>query len=256
MSATPATARDTSAANDAKTEPEKPKPRVQGIQYVWLVAHAVTAVLGVYLFISSLLLRKRLLVNYILYRVEFSIIAANYAFSLLKFLNGDSVRFPMLLSLDTMQFLLIATTWVFMPTHTFKLIPFICISVLHVLDCVQPKQAVALSKPLSEVIAWSTLLLFPQLLIDTLLIRRGGMISLMIYSVFYRIRIEFSRLDYDTMWKAWGIVDHRLSNKSTPQAIRGYWGRLKYKVENYETAIANSTRQQEAKEIREHNASL
>lgn len=228
------------------------------VKYIWLACHATIVVLSLKMLVSSLLLRKRLTHNRVIYRLCFTLVASNYTFSVLQYLDGEQVRTAALLAMASVQYLCLAVLWIVMPTHSTKLVPFAIISLLHCLDTVSPVTARKLSNPLSLGIGWANLLVFFKVLSDALLVRHGGAISLICYAVFYRFRFQFSPVDRHCALTVWRALDTHLGGPKSPAKVKGYWEQVKARVENYESQADKEdkrlTREHEAEAIQKKNA--
>lgn len=155
-----------------------------------------------------------------------------------------SIAYGSLLKDDNVHYFYDALIWLLLPYHTLATAPFFFFAVFHVLSfsATEILPALNVSNSLNSKVsnfarvhhensrrlaANFELILLIQLVLEALIWRKGSWISLVLYSVFIKIKTERSVFTRSTL-KSWEVrIDGIVSAQNIPPAVKAQWGNVK-----------------------------
>lgn len=232
----------------------KPPAKKDYIHIVWIAGHAISLVFGLLFFgIYYFHYRhRRSLVSKLFYRLSlFGSISAYSATVVSKF-GITSPNFYALITTENFQYLLLAVVWLFTRAVVFKLAPYVVISFLHLskhynLVGKYPKSVV---KGLASAISYNELALVLVLSWDTLLFRGTSGFALVIFLMFYWLRIVYSESTNLFFSDVTEVIDQRIIGKC-PESIQDHFHSLVRAAE-----IKKQKHSQALHQIQEHHQEL
>lgn len=172
-----------------KVEP-KPKPYDK---YGWILGHVITVlctlVYSAYYFTYK---SHQSRVAEISYRIGFVAVISSYFVSMVNQFGKIPPSYFTLLTTENFQYLLLAIVWLFNRSSFFKILPYFIISILQLSSLLNLKPVLKLEQTFKEIIIYNELFLFVLLLFDTLLFRGTSGYALVIFGLFYSLKIVFS----------------------------------------------------------------
>lgn len=201
-------------ASQTKTEPELPskplkekqrylrkidKPGKPMLKAVWLGGHAMTLVFGgVYMAYYLARRSHSSWVAAIAYKLTLVGVALAYSVAINTQFNIKSLpSYNVLLGTETVQFAILCLIWVFNRSSLFKIYPYLVVSLLQLSNEYNISPVLKAAPILSTSILYNEILLVFVLAFDTLLMRGTSGFALIMYTMFYWLRIlQFEHARY------------------------------------------------------------
>ncbi|ODV84792.1 hypothetical protein CANARDRAFT_222996 [[Candida] arabinofermentans NRRL YB-2248] len=199
------------------------------MKYAWLAGHIMTLLFGsIYIYYYITLKSHNSIFAKIAYRFSLSGVIISYTVAILSQFNKKSLpSYFVLLTTENFQYLALALCWFINRNSAFKLFPYLCISTLQLSKTFKLKPILkVLEKPLELAIIYNELFLFILLIVDTLLMRGNSGYGLVIYCMFYWLRLLHSE---DTRFFLLSIImklDGVISKQKNPKIVDS-WSSIK-----------------------------
>lgn len=221
-----------------------PKPYKK---YGWIAGHCLTIFFGLVYDLYYFTFNSH--VNWIphaTYRIAFLGVWASYSISILTRFGGSTIPSTFaLLSTENYQYLLLSVAWFVNRSSAFKLLNYQIISLLQLSQMFKVKPILQLEQAFKKVIVVNELFLFLLLLTDTLLMRGASGFGLVIFGLFYWLKILYNpssrALVFSILLRLDGVV-----SKQKNERVRKAWAQVmqflrekesfnkKYRVEHNE----------------------
>lgn len=213
--------------------------------WIWYFGHLYVVFTAIPSLIACLLYHGSYGTGGLIYKSFFSATCVTYAISLIHALGGESPGFYSLLPLQTFQYGCLSFLWIWTWPHAIKILPFALYSSLHVSEFAKNylsrtgKHTGTIFHGLADNIgpeaanwiAYLDLFMLVQLAFDFILIRKGAVVSLVVFGFFYRIQLMYSAITFNAFMDVYSRVDAQLTKSTVPKAIREPWMRLRNRIE-------------------------
>ncbi|KAI5962528.1 uncharacterized protein KGF55_003604 [Candida pseudojiufengensis] len=207
-------------------------PSSNALKYkIWLSGHLMTLIFGSITFVFQVFwLPNFYYINSICYRLALigSMLALSATFSH-KFGLHFLPPIATLLSHQNFQYLILAFIWCFTFKSNFKIIPLWLISLLHMGKLKNINAIEKESSFLASVIAYDELVLIVYLLLRTLFFRNASGYQLVLFLIFYWLRILYNK----ETGNLFGVIVERLDGKmmklENPK-VKHYWVKFSHFV--------------------------
>lgn len=234
-----------------KQEEEEKKKETQGSglvsagHWVWYLGHLYVVFAALPSLFACITYHGSYGKGGLIYKSFFSATCITYTLSLVHALDGETPGFYSLLPLRTFQYGFLSFLWIWTWPHAIKILPFALYSLLHVSEFAKNylsrtgKHTGTIFHGLADhfgpqaaqVIAYLDMVMLLQLIWDFILIRRGAVVSLIVFGFFYRIQLMYSAISYNAFKDVYSRVDAQLSKPSMPKSIQQSWIRLRNRIE-------------------------
>ncbi|EGW34054.1 uncharacterized protein SPAPADRAFT_59476 [Spathaspora passalidarum NRRL Y-27907] len=200
---------------------------------IWQVGHFLTLGFGsISLLFQFFWLPNKYYINSICYRLTFigAIMAMLATFSKkfgLRYLPSPAS----MLSQQNFQYLILAAVWIVSFKSVFKIIPFYLLSILHIGNWKEVSIIQKESEFISSLIAYDELLLIVYLLLRTIFFRGGSGFQLVLFLIFYWLRILYNK---ETR-RLFGAIIERLDyemSKVKNEKVSHYWKKIKLSIQD------------------------
>ncbi|RLV91029.1 putative membrane protein [Spathaspora sp. JA1] len=200
---------------------------------VWQAGHFLTLGFGsIALLFQFFWLPNKYYINSICYRLTFigGILAMLATFSKkfgLRYLPAPAA----MLSQQNFQYLLLAAVWIVSFKSIFKIIPYYLLAILHVGNWKEISVIQENSEFISSLIAYDELLLIVYLFLRTILFRGGSGFQLVLFCIFYWLRILYNK---ETR-RLFGAIVERLDFEMTKvknEKVSHYWRKVKLNIQD------------------------
>lgn len=166
---------------------------------IWLGGHAVTLVFG--LLYASYYVRRASLTSWvgaIAYKLALLGVWAAYGVAVNTQFNLKSLpSYSVLIATESVQYSILAVVWFFNRPSLFKLYPYMVISLLQLADEYKVEAVLKVAPALSMSVLYDELFLVLLLFVDTVLMRGTSGFALVLYILFYWLRIlQFEHARY------------------------------------------------------------
>lgn len=200
-------------------------------RYIWLGGHAFTLFFGGLFLIFYVLQFLRFFKNWywipeILYSLALIGVISSYTVTTLTTFGNVIPGYHTLLATLNFQNLILACVWLITRRSGFKLLPYYLVAVLQMADHFKVDAVMKFDETISEIIAFSETFIFVTLTFDTLLFRGTSGYALVIYCVFYWIRLNFSPYTQVYILRLTHLVDEKIMKNQKPE-IQAKWNNVK-----------------------------
>ena len=200
---------------------------------LWLAGHfAVIVFGGISISFQVFWIPNRYYINSISYRLALlGAISALFATSSHKFGIHNLPPTSTLLAQQNFQYFILAVLWIFTYKSTFKLLPYLLISLLQLATSENLKFVLAEQDLLAAIIAYDELILIVVLLLRTLFFRSSSGYQLVLYLSFYWLRILFNKETKNLFKAVLQRLDGKVSKVKNPKVQYG-WSKVMQIVED------------------------
>ncbi|ODV88850.1 hypothetical protein CANCADRAFT_130163 [Tortispora caseinolytica NRRL Y-17796] len=233
---------------------------VKTIQFAWFVGHVVSLLGFVLYFISVFRIRSSSRLPLIWYRMD--LLGAIATFGIVLATSYTKLDPRKIVRDDNFQYLLVSILWWFQSPSILVLIPFACFSIFHVLSFTRTTLLPTLGTPATSPIGTKIaefvkgyndrslaiastieILVLIRCILSALMFRRGSWITMVLYSVFIKVRYDNSHLTRASVRNMEVRIDSLLADARIPPSIRNVWNSFKASLRKYhnifEAKIAN-----------------
>lgn len=178
---------------------KKEKPAKPILKPMWIAGHAMTIFFG--LVYASYYIRRashKSWISTIAYDLTLLGVWISYAVSVNTQFNIKSLpNYTVLIGTESVQFAILSIIWAFNRSSLFKIYPYMIVSLLQLADEFNVKPILKIAPILSTSVLYNELLLFVLLVVDTILMRGASGFALVLYCMFYWLRIlQFEHARY------------------------------------------------------------
>lgn len=201
----------------------------------WMVGHASVLVFGLISIVFQLLwLPNVYYINSIAYRLSLlGAVVALFATTAHSFGIYDIPPITTLMSHQNFQYLVLAIVWMVTFKSTFKLMPYILISLLQLASAKKIGFVLKQQDFLASLIAYDELVLIVYLLIRTLLFRNASGYQLSLFLMFYWLRILYNKETGNLFRAIVERLDGKVQNVKNPKVLHA-WNKSKAYLEEME----------------------
>lgn len=199
----------------------------------WFFGHVSCIVFGSISFMFQIFwLPNKFYINSICYRISlFGAMISLMATVSHKFGFDYLPPSSSLLAQQNFQFLLLAVAWLMTFKSIFKLLPYYLISVLQLgshknIDAIQKQEDV-----LASLIAYDELFLIGYLLLRTIFFRGSSGFQLVLYGIFYWLRILFNKETSNLFMVIISRLDGKVKSKVKHEKFLYYWNKTRMILE-------------------------
>lgn len=212
---------------------KKVKPPVPIKKYLWLGGHGLTITFGtIYslFYIFKWFLSSWYWTPRICYRLSFIGVLVSYSITVSTTFGSNLPDYQTLLATENFQNLLLATAWFLSRPSLFKLMPYFFVTSLQLASHFNLPISAKHLNQISDVVAFSEIIVIFALLFDTLLFKGGSGIAFTIYLGFYWLRLNFSPYTQVYILKIVKLIDDKVISKQKPE-IQAKWQKIKDFIE-------------------------
>lgn len=170
---------------------KKEKKGKSMLKPLWLAGHSVTLLFGVVY--TSYYIRRASHTSWICtiaYYLCLFGVCASYGVGVNTQFNLKSLpSYSVLLGTESVQFAILSVIWMFNRSSFFKIYPYMVVSLLQLSDEFKVDAILKLAPILSTSVLYNELLLIVVLFVETLLMRGASGFALVLYCLFYWLRI-------------------------------------------------------------------
>lgn len=201
------------------------------LKYAWLGGHGVTIAFSIIYFLYYFTRRSHSsIIAFLSYKLAICGVWSSYTASILSQFNKKSLpSYYVLLATVNFQYLLLSVLWFFNRSSAFKILPFLIVSILQLSLKFNIKPILSMDSTLKLVIAYDEIFLFVILFFDTLLLRGTSGFGLVIYAMFFWLRMLYSEstryLVFSVLIKFDGLV-----SKIKNEKVQSIWSNIKTKI--------------------------
>lgn len=199
---------------------------------IWLAGHLSCIVFGTISFVFQVLwLPNKFYINSISYRLSLlGSIAALLATVSHKFGLSYLPPTTTLIAQQNFQFMILANVWLFTFKSVFKILPFYLIAILQISDHKKIEPVRKQQQFLASLIAYNELVFIVYLLLRTLFFRGTSGFQLLIFLVFYWLRILYNPETGHLFEVLIQRLDGKVQNTKNDKVLY-YWNKTKLIVE-------------------------
>ncbi|OUM52366.1 hypothetical protein BVG19_g1548 [[Candida] boidinii] len=200
-------------------------------KYAWLVGHGVTIVFSIIYFSYYFTRRSHSsIIAFLSYKLAICGVWSSYTASILSQFNKKSLpSYYVLLATVNFQYLLLSILWFFNRASAYKILPFFIVSVLQLSLKFNVQPILSMDSQLKLVIAYDEIFVFVILFFDTLLLRGTSGFGLVIYAMFFWLRMLYSEstrfLVFSVLIKFDGVI-----SKVQNEKVQSIWNNMKDKI--------------------------
>ncbi|KAH3663372.1 hypothetical protein OGAPHI_005362 [Ogataea philodendri] len=198
------------------------------LKFAWIGGHVATIIFSL-VYLAYYVTRKshKLLIPRICYRLSFTGVWISYSVAIASQFNRKSLpSYFTLMATENFQYLVLSVAWFFGRSSFFKLAPYILISTLQLASHFHIKPILKADSLFEKAILYDQIFVFAVLVVDTLLMRGNSGFGLVIYAMFFWLRLLYSE---DTRFFLYSVInklDSVMSKQKNPKVVET-WSEVK-----------------------------